>query len=275
MRSETIHLTPSEAAARTGLVLDGVGWITEQQRRQTALRPNYAGLLLTAGRGTLEREGHPEPYPLEPGTVWWLPPGAWHSYGPDSAGWSERWILFHGLATTAYEELGLLAGGPVTVPIENPSQLIASMHQLTALARRPDALSRDLAAGAELHRFIQLVHTTYHVPDDIGQAAVDFLIEHAFGPVAIVEVAKKLNVSHDTLVAKVKALTGSTPSDFLIRRRLAHAKELLTATTMPVARIARLVGYQDPGYFTRLFTERTGVPPTEFRRVESRDGEPS
>jgi YesN/AraC family two-component response regulator len=28
------------------------------------------------------------------------------------------------------------------------------------------------------------------------------------------------------------------------------------------------VGYQDPGYFTRLFTERAGVPPTVFRRAE-------
>lgn len=278
MRSETIHLSPSEAAAGTGIVLDGVGWITRQRRRQSARRPNYAGLFLTAGHGEVEREGHASPYEVGPGTFWWLPPDDWHAYGPDPDGWSERWILFHGPATAAYEHLGLLAGGPATVTVDNPSELITSLDRLAGLARQPDSLARDLAAGAELHRVIQLVHDshrTHRAADDIGQRAVDLLVARAFGPVSICEVAKELTVSHDTLAARVKALTGSTPSEFVLRRRLAHAKELLTATRLPVARIARLVGYQDPSYFTRLFTERTGVPPTEFRRVESRAGEPS
>ncbi|WP_184737702.1 AraC family transcriptional regulator [Arthrobacter sp. AZCC_0090] len=34
--------------------------------------------------------------------------------------------------------------------------------------------------------------------------------------------------------------------------------------------MASRVGYEDPAYFTRLFTQHVGVAPTEFRRQQSR-----
>lgn len=268
MPSFSRYLAPSEDVAATGLALDGVGWISGQTRRTAARRATYAGLLLTSGRGTLELDGHPTPYPVRPGSFWWLPPGLPHSYGPDPDGWSEHWILFHGPATTPYEALGLLAGGPPVVDVSDPTDLLRCLQRLRTAADRPDSLSRDLAAGAELHRLVQLVHHTVPVAHGPGQAAVDHLTANAYSPVSIRNLAANLNISQDTLVTEVRRLTGSTPTDFLIRRRLAHAKELLAATTLPVSQISHRVGYQDPGYFTRLFTERVGATPTAFRRAE-------
>ena len=52
--------------------------------------------------------------------------------------------------------------------------------------------------------------------------------------------------------------------------RLGRAKELLAATELPVAAVARRVGYDDPAYFSRLFTRRVGMAPVRFRAQQSR-----
>jgi transcriptional regulator GlxA family with amidase domain len=60
------------------------------------------------------------------------------------------------------------------------------------------------------------------------------------------------------------------PRDYLLTIRLNRAKDLLAATDLPVASVARRVGYEDPAYFTRLFTRRAGLPPREFRTQQFR-----
>jgi YesN/AraC family two-component response regulator len=52
--------------------------------------------------------------------------------------------------------------------------------------------------------------------------------------------------------------------------RITKAQGLLAETTLDVGRIAALVGYDDPAYFSRVFTRRAGVAPTVFRQQQSR-----
>ena len=40
----------------------------------------------------------------------------------------------------------------------------------------------------------------------------------------------------------------------------------MAETALSIAEIARAVGYEDPFYFSRLFRQKMGAPPTEFRR---------
>ena len=65
---------------------------------------------------------------------------------------------------------------------------------------------------------------------------------------------------------KLKALTGKTPSGFIRSIRLQKGLELLKATTMNISEIAYSVGFNNPNYFSRAFSQEFGVSPSSIRK---------
>jgi AraC family L-rhamnose operon regulatory protein RhaS len=53
----------------------------------------------------------------------------------------------------------------------------------------------------------------------------------------------------------------------LHRIRIDHAKRLLADTDEKISVVAELVGYEDPAFFTKLFTREAGCPPGKFRET--------
>ena len=62
-----------------------------------------------------------------------------------------------------------------------------------------------------------------------------------------------------------KQQLGITISEYLTDVRIRHAKSLIRSTQYPLSQFARLVGYDDANYFTRIFKKTTGITPTEYR----------
>ncbi|MFK7922564.1 MAG: two-component regulator propeller domain-containing protein [Bacteroidia bacterium] len=77
------------------------------------------------------------------------------------------------------------------------------------------------------------------------------------------EIAK---LSNNQLNRKLKALTGKTPSQFIRSIRLQRALELLETTALNISEIAYDVGFNDPNYFSRLFSEEFGYSPKTIRK---------
>lgn len=62
---------------------------------------------------------------------------------------------------------------------------------------------------------------------------------------------------------------GQSPVDFLNEYRLRFSGHLLRSTELPVTEIALSCGFNHLSYFSKLFTERFGCPPREYRRQET------
>ena len=62
-----------------------------------------------------------------------------------------------------------------------------------------------------------------------------------------------------------KSRAGRTASELLHDRIIVEAKRNLLYTEMTVAEIGHAIGYDDPAYFNRFFSQRVGVPPGTFR----------
>lgn len=80
------------------------------------------------------------------------------------------------------------------------------------------------------------------------------------------EYAELLHVAPKTLTHKFKNLQLESPNQLIINRILIEAKRLLVYTEKPVKEIAYNLGYEDPAYFNRLFTSKTGSTPSIFKK---------
>lgn len=74
-----------------------------------------------------------------------------------------------------------------------------------------------------------------------------------------------MGMSRNALYRKVMALTGMSITPYLRALRLQKAEVLLLTSTMSVAEVAYAVGFDNPRYFSRIFSEEKGVSPSHFR----------
>ncbi|NPA09585.1 MAG: helix-turn-helix domain-containing protein [Chlorobi bacterium] len=82
----------------------------------------------------------------------------------------------------------------------------------------------------------------------------------------VADYAELLHISPKTLTHKFKNLNLESPNQFIISRILLEAKRLLFYTDKPVKEIAYDLGYEDPAYFNRLFTQKIGSTPANFKK---------
>lgn len=84
---------------------------------------------------------------------------------------------------------------------------------------------------------------------------------------AVVHLCRAANLSNMQVNRKLKALTGKTPSRFIRSIRLQKAKELLQTTSLNVSEVGYKVGFNDPHFFSRSFSEEFGHPPSVNRKL--------
>lgn len=65
---------------------------------------------------------------------------------------------------------------------------------------------------------------------------------------------------------RFKETTGTTIVRYITECRMQKAAELLLTTDYRISDFATMVGFEDAGYFTRLFRKEKGVSPAEFRK---------
>lgn len=69
-----------------------------------------------------------------------------------------------------------------------------------------------------------------------------------------------------TFVRRFSAATGMSPLDYIHALRLEEAKQILETQELPVETVALEVGYQDNGFFGRMFRRRVGMTPGQYRK---------
>ncbi|MBL8060797.1 MAG: helix-turn-helix transcriptional regulator [Chthonomonas sp.] len=92
------------------------------------------------------------------------------------------------------------------------------------------------------------------------------LVERNFGRhLADEDVAQQLSLSTSHFRHLFKQATGQPFHQYLISLRLEKARAMLTEQGLPVAEVARTVGFQSPAHFSRAFQKRFGVAPNAIR----------
>jgi AraC family transcriptional activator of pobA len=87
---------------------------------------------------------------------------------------------------------------------------------------------------------------------------------------SVADYASALNVSESRLRSACLSVTKRSPIQIVHARILLEAKRQLLYTSMTVSEIAYALGFDDPAYFTRFFSQRTGTSPRAFRTFHPR-----
>ena len=69
-----------------------------------------------------------------------------------------------------------------------------------------------------------------------------------------------------TFKRRFTQVTGMSPLEYEHMLRLEEAKQMLEAGDAPVEAIANAVGYEDAGFFGRLFKRKVNLSPVQYRR---------
>ncbi|MFH0290646.1 helix-turn-helix domain-containing protein [Vibrio owensii] len=79
------------------------------------------------------------------------------------------------------------------------------------------------------------------------------------------ELASSMNMTSRYLSDALKAETGKTTKDWIHKTLIDKSKDLLLSTEDSVATIAYTLGFEYPQYFSRLFKNKVGLTPSEYR----------
>jgi AraC family transcriptional regulator, transcriptional activator of pobA len=165
----------------------------------------------------------------------------------------------------------------------------SGLLQLTVpAARQPvwdnviESIEIELDARQEGYRQAALAHLTLLLIDvarlagdvvgDLRRSGEPLLAEvftvidgHRGEPLSLRDVARELGMTPGHLTTVVRRRTGRTVQEWIIERRMADARSLLSDTELSVGEIARRVGMSDPGYFSRQFRRTHGTSPRQWR----------
>jgi two-component system, response regulator YesN len=196
------------------------------------------------------------------------------------------------LLKTAMEE-----GKEISWPYRNPNAPVRSMKNLSLAANtlfrkaaesagvhplHLDSLSGKFAIHIEQAQSIaqlasiyeEMPHVYCSTVKELAVAALPPLIKEAVTsirftidqPLSLNRIADTLGVHPSYLSRTFKKALGMTLTDYINRLRIEEAKYMLASSNESVAKIALSVGYNDPNYFSKVFTKLEHVTPHEYRK---------
>ena len=96
--------------------------------------------------------------------------------------------------------------------------------------------------------------------------AVQFIREHACGPLKLDVLLAGIGLSRSALESRMRDVLGRTIQQEIRHVRLTRVHELLVTTDMPIKEIAWETGFKNVQYMTRVFKNETGTTPAVFRK---------
>jgi signal transduction histidine kinase/DNA-binding response OmpR family regulator len=79
------------------------------------------------------------------------------------------------------------------------------------------------------------------------------------------ELVSKIGVGRSVFFKKLKSLTGLAPIEFIREVRVKRAAQLIESGEYTISQVTYMIGCNDPRYFSRIFKQRFGVTPSEYR----------
>ncbi len=234
------------------------------------LRNGYLIHYVLNGSGIYKARG--KLFRLKKGDAFLICPGELIYYEADlHTPWTYTWIGMQGIKIKGYLDRTSLPK-LLCVPF-GQDEALRQCHEKMAEA---DQLSknRDLRMNSILYEYLFLLadrfpneqYTPLEEKKNAAEEALRYIEDHYCDQVTIADIADHLGLNRSYLHRLFKSFTGVSMQSYLLDYRMRQACILLKTTSLSVRAIAHSVSYIDPLYFSRIFRQKMGVSPVEYRK---------
>ncbi|MBQ2793241.1 MAG: helix-turn-helix transcriptional regulator [Clostridia bacterium] len=99
----------------------------------------------------------------------------------------------------------------------------------------------------------------------VTEMAKKFIYDNYRTKFGIKEICQSVGCSKSTLITAFKRDLGMTVNDYITEVRLGEAVRMLLAGERTIGEIALCTGFSDQSYFSKVFSARFGMTPSEYR----------
>lgn len=271
--SNRIISTPSPYAKEHYFYVQEVGTL-QSLEPHVSKRQNlnsYLFFVVLDGKGTVSYEA--KKYPISAGDCVWL--DCTRPYSHESSAnepWSLMWVHFNGKDAADYYESYGQQGNPFLFRPRNPVPFTDALSQLYQTQKNKSSFM-ELLTNKYITDLITLCFTEsraehsgeYSIPEKLNQIH-SYLEEHYGEHITLEGLSAQFFISKFHLSREYRKTFGSTLLGDLTAKRVSQAKSLLRFSDASIESIAQSCGYQDTGYFIKVFKKSEGMTPLEFRR---------
>lgn len=146
-----------------------------------------------------------------------------------------------------------------------PEELYASIHNLlegrkSIIEKYKDTLENNLSnARSKVENDANLKYL---------QAVTDIILTEIQNPeLNTTFIAEKMFVSPSQLNRKLNGITGQAAISYILKVKLNTAKKMLQTPSYTIADVSDACGFNDPGYFARVFKREFGITPSQYQKM--------
>lgn len=99
----------------------------------------------------------------------------------------------------------------------------------------------------------------------ILKPALDYIEKYYTRNISLNSMASLCNISTSYFSKLFRRTIGDNFSNYINRKRIKKARDLLETTDIPITNIALDLGFEDSGYFIKVFKKFEGVTPSKYR----------
>ena len=232
---------------------------------------------ISDGAGVFYAEGNT--YRVQAGSMLVLLPGMKHAYQPlHETGWHEYWVGFTGSFFTGLVKEGILSKERIFFEIGLRDYVLSIFTHIFDEVRsqhpryQVKACSQVFLLLAELLTCERKKEPTNYSQYQQIVERVKCLMEANIckKSIDIPSIAQTIGISPSRLNEIFKLYTAMTPYQYYIQIKINKACRLLEQTDLSIKEAAFTLGFDDQFYFSRLFKQKTGIPPSGWPPTRQR-----
>ena len=185
---------------------------------------------------------------------------------------SEIVNIFYNLSPLSFFQPSSLSCISLTATVFQ--EFIKKLSEIEGLLPNNDIVTKEIVV-LQLHLLLKLLEKNYLIqfpesdsvvrPEKLIQKFAELLEVHFQQEPSVKFYATQLKITANYLNMLSQKYLKTSAGDFIKDRTMLEAKRLLASTNLSMKEIAYQLGFNDNGYFSKVFKKHSGESPSDFR----------